>query len=266
MKSQNKSLSTAYFALFCYVAVSQKSSITFHFLDVSATIFWILTLLLSLIRHVLFCRAYSSNLGPSQSHGFNIIKYVWNNRASLNTSQMCIDTLLNHPDTKRLRVLYPNLSGEFLSREFRLILSAVRQFARNPTGPKDLEMPVITPDNIVYVDPVSRVQSKTITYGYLTDFTIFMLNDRNMIRMYDNHKKVLDMIGIKPICGIFSYAKLPTHYKFLLGMTGTLKCMTQDQVSSYMYICVFIHLCFRKPIKFSCLHCNICMYSTCCMY
>jgi hypothetical protein len=181
-------------------------------------------------------RAHANNLAPGHQYGFNIIKYVWDYRGRLNNSQACIDTLHNLSDTQKLRALYPNLKKEFLSREFLLILNSVRPFARNPDQwPKDVEMPLVTKDSIVYIDPISRVQSESITYGYLTDFSIFMLHKLKKLDYEDSHKEVLNMIGIKPICGIFSYAQLPKNYKFLLGVTGTLKCMTPDQVCKHLF-------------------------------
>ncbi len=188
---------------------------------------------------------------------------MWNHKKSLNNSQASIDILLKLEDTYRLREQYPNLSKDFLSREFLLILNAVRwvesalhllsvcmrmqsvltwywphsrPFSRHPMGPKDLERPEVTKDSIVYIDPISKVPSESITYGYTTDFTIFMMHEHKLLDLKGNHRQVVSMIGIKPICEIFSYAELPRHFKYLLGVTGTLKCMTQDQVSTY-FVC-----------------------------
>jgi hypothetical protein len=175
--------------------------------------------------------ACADMLGLSQpEHGQDIIKYAWNNRAKLSTIKASVDTLLGLPETQKLISLYPNLSKEFLSREFMLILKAARMFARDPMGPKDLEWPKVTDNSIVYVDPISKVPSLSISYGYVTDFQILSLHERKRLNLQTTHKDVYKMIGIKPICGIFSYAQLPKHYSFVLGVTGTLKCMTSDQV------------------------------------
>ena len=32
-----------------------------------------------------------------------------------------------------------------------------------------------------------------------------------------------------PSCGLLSYAEIPSSYKYMFGMSGTLNCLTQDQ-------------------------------------
>jgi hypothetical protein len=175
-------------------------------------------------------RVQAENL--RELEGFNIIKYVWDNRAKLNMTQASVDLLLGLQHTQTLRGGYPNLSKEFLTWELLRVLEAVSLFTGGSMGPKDFYLqPVVTKDSILYIDPVSNVRSKDISYGYITDFTIFMLHDTKRLDMNTTHKSVVSMIGIKPLCGTLSYAELPKHYSFLLGVTGTLKCLDHGEVS-----------------------------------
>ena len=79
---------------------------------------------------------------------------------------------------------------------------------------------------IGYVDPASGVPSFTTRYGYYTTFTYMYYADQRKLEESDltDHK-----IGLDMRCGTLSYAEIPTRYKYKIGMSGTLNCLTSHQ-------------------------------------
>jgi hypothetical protein len=103
-----------------------------------------------------------------------------------------------------------------------------------------------------HIDPVSKVPSSDIKYGFITDFLIFWLHDQRKIDLYGKNTKSKDSLRLSFISGQLSYSEIPRCFDYLLGCTGTLSQMTPDQVGMYMSVYLSVSVCPRLDYQLRC--------------
>ena len=64
----------------------------------------------------------------------------------------------------------------------------------------------------------------TLNYGYLTLNTYFMECEKGKI----STEKLEEQIGFNVKCGKMSYAEIPKIYSLMIGVSGTVKVMTEE--------------------------------------
>lgn len=64
-----------------------------------------------------------------------------------------------------------------------------------------------------------------ISVGYLTLFAYFKEHDKNRV----SEKKLLANLYLELKCGSFSYAEIPKQYACIMGVTGTLTCLSAGE-------------------------------------
>ncbi|CAF1341009.1 unnamed protein product [Rotaria sp. Silwood1] len=82
---------------------------------------------------------------------------------------------------------------------------------------------IVNQDKIGYVEQDNIVYN--IAYGYKTLFAYFYEHERGQIS-----KKSLDEnIYVRIKCGSFSYAEIPLEFQYIMGVTGTLKTLSDPE-------------------------------------
>ena len=69
----------------------------------------------------------------------------------------------------------------------------------------------------------SKLTFASVSCRYVTAFTYFHYVEKGDLTMQD----VRAHVKLQPICGTLSYSTILNSYKYRLGMTGTLECLTK---------------------------------------
>ena len=199
---------------------------------------------------------YGRLFRPSEEiHGdesFGLVKYVWDNRGSLTTSDSDLAKLMGLKETAQLVRKYPGLSNGLLRHEFTSMIRAAAKFTKG-------EEPRLLPDElryvtdggrIIYLDDVSGVRNSAIDYGYTTCFTYLLEVEKRILQLAN----VKEHVKMRLVCGGLLYSMIPTFYAFCLGMTGTLDCLTpsqKDLLKEYRFDrCTYLPSTFdKKPLN-----------------
>ncbi len=93
---------------------------------------------------------------------------------------------------------------------------------------------VIQGGQVCHLDTVSKAAKAGLHYGYKTTFLQILMEKRGEVTK--TQKQLL------LFCGGIAYSEVLPCFEHLLGVTGTLSCMTPQQVR-YCIIYIYIHIC-----------------------
>jgi hypothetical protein len=117
--------------------------------------------------------------------------------------------------------------------------SQVRPFVQDPPRlPGNSAKYTIIDGVLHHLDPVSNVPTLTTSYCYTTAFLVLYLHEQGKIDLARNRCKLSIDMG----SGLIAYTELLKSYDQLLGVTGTLSCMTAEQVT-YMQLADHVMIC-----------------------
>ena len=140
-----------------------------------------------------------------------------------------IFALLQHIWTTKPRTLktiqssqtYKNCISKY-SAFAKLFEEAIKDLLATVNG--DITNPYeIIDDKIQYLDGESY--SSAIFHGYETVWAYFMENEKGTI----SKESLMSNVGILYNCGVFSFAEMPHDFKFIAGVSGTLKTLATKE-------------------------------------
>ena len=136
--------------------------------------------------------------------------YIWANRKSrLNLQKLKITN-----EYKALCQKFPNWIN-LMNEAIKDMLSDVRNFESHHYVVAQEKIGYIEQDNIVF----------DVVYGYKTLFAYYFENENNRI----SAKSLEENITVEIKCGSFSYAEIPLQFQNIMGVTGTLKTLSDPE-------------------------------------
>ncbi|GAM16943.1 hypothetical protein SAMD00019534_001180 [Acytostelium subglobosum LB1] len=138
-----------------------------------------------------------------------LFKYIYKNRSTITLA-----ALINQPE-------YTKVVGEFPGHE-AIISYSINQMVQFVNF---FNQPVYEVDKVNQRIGYRKHDeiSYTTEYIHRTMFAYLAENEKNVI----TDKTIENTIGMSVVCGHFSYAKIPGKFAKILGVTGTLKSLSQ---------------------------------------
>jgi len=143
---------------------------------------------------------------------YEILKFIYGNRASVNFQAVAqLTSYLQLTKTfSKIKLL--------IDFEIRKMLKEVETFENTP------EKPIVNKDIIYYKDN-DTVTCKKV-YGYKTAFQYLHKFSNGEIK---DEQNVKDHVGIYIGCGNFSFAEIPKDFNIIMGVSGTLRSLTNEE-------------------------------------
>ncbi len=138
-----------------------------------------------------------------------LINFIWESRANL-TYKLVIESTVFKACCQR----YANWEP-VIDEAVKNMLYDIKNFESHDYIIKDDKIGYKEQDNIVF----------NSVYGYKTLFAYYSGFDRIKI----TKKSLEENIGILVKCGSFSYADVPQEFSYILGVTGTLKSLSEPE-------------------------------------
>ncbi|CAF4640605.1 unnamed protein product [Rotaria socialis] len=140
-----------------------------------------------------------------------LVYLIWNNR----NSKMNINQVKDKPEYQACINKYPNWMN-LVDEAVKDMLFDVHNFASHGYTVKDGQIAYIEQDNVVY----------NVSYGYKTLFAYLHEHENsNEISKATVEKN----ISIEIKCGSFSYAEIPLEFNHMMGVTGTLRTLSEPE-------------------------------------
>ncbi len=152
---------------------------------------------------------YTPSVSLSDPTIQELTDYIWKNRSS----KLKFITVKNSQP-------YVNCCTRFKGWEILIeeavkdMLADVKTFESHDYVPKD--------DKIAYKDQTNLVFN--VVYGYKTLFAYYKEHPKNV-----SLKSLQENIKINIKCGSFSYAEIPKQFDYIMGVTGTLKTLSEPE-------------------------------------
>eukprot|EP01125_Pyxidicula_operculata_P009849 TRINITY_DN3246_c0_g1_i1.p1 TRINITY_DN3246_c0_g1~~TRINITY_DN3246_c0_g1_i1.p1 ORF type:complete len:2508 (+),score=513.73 TRINITY_DN3246_c0_g1_i1:49-7572(+) len=150
---------------------------------------------------------------------YEILNFIYGNRKSVDFTAVS-----NSKHYVDLTNAFPKLKP-LIDCAIRKMLTEVKEFDKTP------ERPIVINDTIFYKDQDTISSNKF--YGYKTSFQYFDKARTGEIKDIANVKK---NVGIYIGCGNFSFAEIPMDFTYKMGVSGTLRSLTDEEkaiVQSY---------------------------------
>ena len=147
----------------------------------------------------------------NNQHAFDLLTFIWNQRANNN---LTLQTVLESSAFTDLESQFPEWK-KLLKAEVMKMLRDVSLYAENN--------PEVDNDRVGY--KVQDQMSYNTVYGYQTAFAYFHFHTKGDISEESLHKNVGIYIG----CGFFSFAEIPREFDLIMGVSGTLDCLTEEE-------------------------------------
>ncbi|MFN7097405.1 MAG: hypothetical protein ACK4PR_07595, partial [Gammaproteobacteria bacterium] len=157
----------------------------------------------------------------------NLVKLIWRTR---NIKTYSLGMLKNSPEFKACCQRYQSWS--------ELIEEAAKDMLADVKAYHDSHEYEVHEDKIAYKEQDGISFKKVV--GYKTMFAYFHENERGLISDASLHNNIQILIH----CGSFSYAEMPRSFDYIMGVTGTLRDLSQAEkeiirqynITKYTYI------------------------------
>ena len=134
------------------------------------------------------------------------MKYVWDNRTTIKKKE----TVLSSPAFLACKVAYPGLTP-ILEEGVNSMMASMNDFKHEY---------IVLQNKIGYKDQDGI--SFKINYGFKTVFAYYYEFEKGRITRPLSEVSTFDVMACE-----FSYAELPKNYKYIMGVTGTLKVLPE---------------------------------------
>lgn len=178
----------------------------------------------------------------------DLIRHIWEERENLSASSL--DELLQGPQCEDVRKAYPNLSDSLLKREVKRMLEGIRLFPLNGKPTTD----AICQDNKIGFreSETCSINTRISKQDYSTAFAALHFMEKGELT---SERTLNDWLGIQISSGGFINSKISDRFELLLGLTGTLKELDNEEkklLTQYRFTQqAFIPTTFQKiaPVK-----------------
>lgn len=139
-----------------------------------------------------------------------LINLIWQQRKS----KLTLKTIENTSEYQACSNRFANWKL-LITEAVKDLLFDVQNFESHDYVVKQDRIGYIEQDNVVY----------NVTYGYKTLFAYYCEHDKGTI----SQASLDENIGITIKCGSFSYAEMPLKFAYIMGVTGTLKTLSEPE-------------------------------------
>jgi uncharacterized protein (DUF1330 family) len=140
----------------------------------------------------------------------SLINLIWKER----NSRLNLNKVKNTDEYKTCCNQFPNWEP-LIQEVIKDILFDVNNFQSHDYVVNQDKIGYIEQDNVVY----------NVVYGYKTLFAYYCEHEKGTI----SRESLEENISINIKCGSFSYAEIPLDFKYIMGVTGTLKTLSDPE-------------------------------------
>jgi len=159
-----------------------------------------------------FGNTYNPATLVSNDASYDLLKFIFGNAQNVNFGGVAATA-----HYKALTTQFPKLKP-LIDYEIQKMIKEVKDFQNTP------EKPIVNNDIIWYKEQDSITCKKV--YGYRTAFQYFQKFKDGEIKA---EKSVKEHVGIYIGCGNFSFAEIPKDFTYKMGVSGTLRSLTENE-------------------------------------